>query len=160
MRSLVRRGLLLTVVLSLGAPAVEAAPKETKRDRSDNTFYFTYDDSDEKITNAVSSRMFVKGDPVDFLVYVRETKSNNDAPLKGKLTLRLLDDRSVRYAGTFDFVVKDSEGAIVYANPIAVDFVLRPKAGRRRAEIRYALNLDSGEYKVLGRFKESHDSAS
>ncbi len=159
MRSLSRRGLLVTVVLLLGAPAVEAAPKEIKRDRSDNTFYFTYDDSDEKITNAVSSRMFVKGDPVDFLVYVRETKAKNDAPLKGMLTLRLLDDRSVRYDGTFDFVVKDPDGAIVYANPIAVDFVLRPKAGRRRVGIRYALNLDSGDYRVVGRFKQASASS-
>ena len=146
---------VIGLVLLAGAPTVHAAPSEVKQDRSDNTFYFTYDSANEEITNAVSSRMFVKGDKVDFLVYVRETKNKNDSPLRGKLTLRLLDDRAVRYDGVLNFIVKDSDGAVAYENPAPVDFVLRPKKGSRRAEIRYALNLDSGEYKVVGRFKQS-----
>jgi hypothetical protein len=147
---------LLAAVLSLWTVEPAAAAAITKRyDRSDNRFFFRYDGNGQ-ITSAFSSRRLMRRnrDRVDFFVYVREREDDAQGrQLRGRIRLRLYGRRAVRYDGRFRLVVRDETGAVAFRGSRDVNFVLRPRRGRRTRVLRWAFDLPTGDYTAIGRFR-------
>jgi hypothetical protein len=135
-------------------PAAAAAIRK-RYDRSDNAFSFHYDSGNGRITSAFSSRRLIRRnrDRVDFFVYVREREGAAQDRLRGRIGLRLLRRRAVRYDGRFRLVVRDETGGVAFRGSRDVDFVLRPRRGRRTRVLRWAFDLPTGDYTAIGRFR-------
>jgi len=148
------RLLIFAVLLSAWSVpvAAAAAPIDIKRDRSDNTMYFQYDAVTQTMPSAYSSRIVRRNDRVDFLAYVTERQREGD-PLRGRLVVRLNHDRAVHYEGRLTLLVLDATGAIAFKGIRDVDFVLRPRKGRRARYFKWTFPLLSGDYTTFGRFK-------
>jgi hypothetical protein len=149
---------LLVAVLCLGMVESAAAfPIEIRRDRSDNTLWFSYNGANGKISSMLSGRRLIRAnrDRVDFFTYVREREGAEGKRLVGKLTLRLNRNRAVRYDGRFWLIIVDIETRqVVFKRTKDVNVVLRPRAGRRRLRVlRRVFDLPSGDHRAFGRFR-------
>jgi hypothetical protein len=152
---------LLVAVLSLWTVEPAAAAAITKRyDRSDNMFSFHYDSGNGQITSALSGRRLTRNrDRVDFFTYVTEREgAAQGRRLRGRISLRLYGRRAVRYDGRFRLVVRDETGAVAFRDSRDVDFVLRPRRGRRTRVLRWAFDLPTGDYTAVGRFRADYVS--
>ncbi|MFN2526424.1 MAG: hypothetical protein ABR505_09210 [Actinomycetota bacterium] len=151
LRRLTVLNLLLTV-----AGSAQASPVEIRRDRTDNTYTFTYDADEGEITLAASSRRIRRDDRVSFLVGV---KSDPDAEvgerLRARISLELSSRKAARYDGTFTLIVKNSDGEVVHKQAEDASFFLRPRAGERRAELKLRFDLPSGDYESIARFRSN-----
>lgn len=143
--------LLPLLVMSTG---LAHAATDVQRDRTDNTYTFTYDADEGEITLAASSRRITRNDRVSFLVGLR---SDPDAEVGERLTarisLQLHARKALRYDGTFSLVVRTPEGEPVLKQERREDFVLRPRDGQRRAEFRMNFDLPSGDYEAHAKFR-------
>lgn len=146
------------LVLCLAAPA-SAAPLVMARDRSDNTYYFDYDADSGQILQESSALFVERGDPVSFLLYVREAGESAPAGerLKARFSLSLNKKRVVRYEGTFTLVVKDAAGVVVVREQKVRRIVLRPLVGKRRAAftIPFDLPISGVNYEAKALFRAS-----
>lgn len=147
--------LVLTAVLM--APPAAASPLQVRSDRSDNTFYFTYEAASGRITESSSSARFVRGDPVDFFVYVREARDGSleGERLRARFTFELNKPRVVRYVGRFTLEVRDSLGGVVYRDRVSRKVVLRPQPGQRKKAFSVFFDLLTGSYETKAYFKAS-----
>lgn len=153
-RSSILRYLSLFNILVLFAGTAHASPIEIRRDRTDNTYTFTYDAEEGEITLAASSRRIDRDDRVSFLVGVRADKEAEEGDrLLARISLHLTSRKPVRYDGTFTLVVKDSDGEVVHTQEQDGHFVLRPSSGERRAELTVRFDLPSGDYESFARFR-------
>jgi hypothetical protein len=147
---LVAGGLVLG---SLPAP-LSAAPYRMGGDRSDNTFYFTYDSQDGSMPLQTSSTVFKRRDRVRFYLYVRRRPSAEKGKrLAGVVRLRLLGKRPVRYAGNFKVKVKEADGPLVLQRSRRRRLTLRPRRGGRTARLVVRFDLESGDYEAFARFR-------
>lgn len=146
-------GLLLLAVTATAT----AAPLNVNSDRSDNTFYFTYESASGQITESSSSARFVRKDPVSFLIYVTEGPEGAEQGerLRARFAFELNKRRVVRYRGTFTLEVRDSLGAVVYTDEVQRKVVLRPERGERKKDFSLRFDLPTGSYEARALFKSS-----
>ena len=151
-----RTALIGLLVVALCATA-SAAPLNVRSDRSDNTFYFTYESTSGRITDSSSSARFVRKDPVSFLLYVAEApeEAQQGERLRAQFAFELNKRRVVRYRGTFTLEVRDSLGAVVYTDEIERKVVLRPTRGDRKKDFSVRFDLPTGSYEARALFKSS-----
>src|SRR5687768_2229530 len=130
------RTLLVGLLVLALCSAAAAAPLNVKSDRSDNTFYFTYESPSGRITESSSGARFVRKDPVTFLVYVSEAPAGAEAGerLRARFAFELNKRRIVRYRGIFTLEVRDSLGAVVYIEDVKRKVVLKPARGERKKD--------------------------
>jgi hypothetical protein len=147
---------LVAVLCLWTADPALAAPIKIKRDRSDNTMYFTYNPTKGEIPSAYSSRLLVRGDRVEFFAYVRERPGADvGRRLAGTVKLRVNRHGAVRYNGRFIFIIEDSDGSFERWTR-RVNFVLRPRAGHRKRSLRWVFDLpDPGTYTAYARFRSA-----
>lgn len=145
---------LALVVLLAGSPAA-AAPLRVGTDRSDNTFYFTYQAGRGRITDPSSSARFVREDPVTFLLFVREAarQAKRGERLRARFTFELNERRIVRYRGTFGFEVRNGVGAVTYSGSVDRKLILRPRSGHRKKGFSIPFDLPTGTYEAKAYFK-------
>lgn len=142
--------------MALLAPPASAAPLQMARDRSDNTFYFTYDASSGWITTASSSGRFVRGDAVSFLIYIAEApKADRGERLVARFAFELNRKRAVRYAGTFSYELRNDLGVVVHSGSVQRKLVLRPRAGERKKSFSMRFDVPTGAYEAKAFFKAS-----
>jgi hypothetical protein len=147
---------LLVAVLCLSTVRPAAAdPIRIRRDRSDNTFYFTYKSGSGRIKQATSSVFWRPRDRVDFFSYVVERKATGKGKqLKARIVLRLNRGRAVRYNGRFRFIIQDEDGETThFRGSREVNFLLRPRKGDRKRYFRWIIDLPTGEYRAFARFR-------
>lgn len=146
-------GLLVVALCSTAA----AAPLNVRSDRSDNTFYFTYEAPSGRITESSSGARFVRKDPVSFLLYVTESAEGAEPGerLRARFAFELNNRRVVRYRGTFTLEVRDSLGAVVYTDDVERKVVLRPTRADRKKDFSLRFDLPSGSYEARALFKSS-----
>ena len=151
-----RTVLIGLLVVALCATA-SAAPLDVRSDRSDNTFYFTYESASGRITDSSSSARFVRKDPVSFLLYVAEAPAGAEQGerLRARFAFELNKRRVVRYRGTFTLEVRNSLGAIVYTDDIHRNVILRPARGDRKKDFSVRFDLPTGSYEARALFKSS-----
>ncbi|HEX2240195.1 MAG TPA: hypothetical protein VHJ82_03515 [Actinomycetota bacterium] len=143
--------LSLLVILSGSA---HAAPIDVRRDRSDNTYTFTYNADDGEITLAASSRRITRNDRVSFLLGIRsDPEAEVGERLIARISLQLHSRKPLRYDGIFTLVVKTPEGDVVLKQTREDDYVLRPRDGERRAHFNMRFDLPSGEYEAHAKFR-------
>ena len=144
------------LVLALSTAAV-AAPLNVRSDRSDNTFYFTYESASGRITDSSSSARFVRKDPVSFLLYVTEAAAGAEEGrrLRARFAFELNKRRVVRYRGTFTLEVRNSVGAVVSTDEVSRKVVLRPSRGNRKRDFSINFDLPTGSYEARALFKSS-----
>jgi hypothetical protein len=151
------KSLVLVVLASLAinSSVVQASPRAVKRDRTDNGFSFSYDGNEGEIDTATSSMRIERGDPVNFVIYIRDNPSSDTvgSRLRARLTLSLNKDRARRYLGRFSFEIKDATGTVVYTDGSDHDVRLRPRKGQRQAAITFVFDLPSGDYSAEGLFE-------
>ncbi len=156
LRSSLLRYLSVLTLLAILPGTAHASPTEVRRDRTDNTYTFTYDADEGKITLAASSRRITRNDRVSFLVGV---KSDADAEvgkrLVARISLQLTSRRPAKYDGVFTLVVKNADGEVVLTQERNGSFLLRPRDGQRRAEFTLRFDLPSGEYESVARFRSN-----
>jgi hypothetical protein len=152
-----KAALLVAGGLALGSlPATgSAAPYRMGGDRSDNTFYFTYDSEDASMPVQTSATVFKRRDRVRFYLYVRRRPgAEKGRRLAGVVKLHLVAKRPVRYAGNFIVKVKESEGPLVLKRSRTRRITLRPRPGDRTARLEVRFDLESGEYEAFARFRQ------
>ena len=153
-RTSTRLVMLTALLFALSVPAAAAEPVEVRNDRSDNTMYFQYDAVTGTMPSAYSSRVIRRRDRVDFFAYVAQ---RSDAPLgkrlRGRIVMRLNRDKPVHYEGRIVLVVEDGTGLTAVRRTRNVDFVLRPREGRRSRIFRWTFDLPSGDYTTFARFR-------
>lgn len=145
---------LLLAALSSGAAA---AALNVRSDRSDNTFYFSYDAASGRQIEASSSARFVRKDPVSFLLYVSEAPEGADVGkrLRARFSFELNKPKVVRYRGTFTLEIKDSSGLVIYTDAVRRKVVLRPATGEREKDFSIGFDLPTGSYEARALFKSS-----
>jgi hypothetical protein len=151
-----KTALILACGLVLGAlPApASAAPYRMSRDRSDNTFYFSYDAKDGTMPVESSAAVLKRRDRVRFYLYVRRRPGAPEGRrLAGVIRLRLVANRPVTYSGTFVVKVKEADGPLVLERSRARRLTLRPSPGDRSARIGVRFDLKSGDYEAFARFR-------
>jgi hypothetical protein len=136
--------MMAVVMLASGA----AAALIQDRDQADNFFDFTYR-SRKGITQAGSSMIVKRHDPVQFTVAVGEQKGT---PLYGRVALELARRKPVRYSGTLTFVVTDDAGVTAYTADEPISMTLRPRAGQRSERFRFPFTVPDGHYNVTATF--------
>lgn len=148
--------MIALVVVLLGASA-GAAPRDVGSDRSDNTFYFTYEAASGEITQASSSARFVRKDPVTFLLYVNEAPEGAEEGerLRARFAFELNKRRVVRYRGTFTLEVRNAMGAVAYTDSVTRKVVLRPIKGERKKRFSIEFDLPTGSYEARALFTSS-----
>lgn len=151
-----RLALIALLVVALSAVA-SAAPLNVRSDRTDNTFYFTYEAASGRITESSSSARFVRTDPVTFLVYVSEDPQGAEegGRLQARLAFELNRRRVVRYRGTFTLEVRDSLGTVVFSQSVRRRVVLRPTSGNRKRDFTINFEVPTGSYEARALFKTS-----
>lgn len=144
------------LVLALAAPAI-GAPLVMRSDRSDNTFYFTYEPTSGEVTDPSSSARFVRKDPVTFLLYVTEAPEDADQSeqLRARFTFELNKSQVVRYRGTFTVEVRNSSGAAIYTDDVERRVVLKPVRGERKKVFTIGFDLPTGSYEAVALFNAS-----
>lgn len=153
----------LAAVLGSALIALPAtAAQQVDRDRSDNTFYFTYDATTGTMPEQSSSAGPISvNDPVDFFIYIREREGAAlGQRLAARLVLKLVDypgrdEDAVIYDGDFSFEIDVAEQTEVYSDSSSERIVLRPRQGKRRHVVRFVFELPSGEYRAIARFAKS-----
>lgn len=129
---------------------------EVRRDRTDNTYTFTYDAEEGEITLAASSRRITRDDRVSFLLGVKSDKEAEVGErLIARISLHLTSRKATRYDGTFTLVVKNPDGEVVHKQEEDASFILRPRSGEQRAELRLRFDLPSGDYESFARFRSN-----
>ena len=141
------------VVFVLLLPVALAAPTVMQRDRADNSMSFTYDADDNDVTQATSSLRIRRGDPVQFTTTVDDLET--DPPIRGWISLRLIEKRTVVYDGTFTFHVRDTAGSVVFRASRHASFTLRSQPGKRTKDLSFRFDLPSGDYSVTSTFVAS-----
>lgn len=143
-------GVLIAMLIS--SPGA-AALTEMDRDRTDNTFYFSYEAATGTMPTQESAARYERDDEVTYLVYIRERP---DAPpgerLAAILKLDLIGKEKVIYDGIFSVHVSAGDGTEVYSDEVDVRVVLRPVKGERKAKLRFLFDLPTGDYTALSRF--------
>lgn len=152
-----RWALVPLLVVALLAPPASAAPLQVARDRSDNTFYLTYEGASGRITAASSSGRFVRGDAVSFLIYVSEAPEGAERGerLVARFSFELNRKRAVRYAGTFRFELRNDAGVAVHSGSVQRKLVLRPRSGQRKKGFSLPFDVPTGAYEAKAFFKAS-----
>lgn len=138
------------VLFLLLLPVALAAPTVMQRDRADNSMSFTYDAEDKDVTQATSSIRTRRGDPVQFTTMIDDLET--DPPIRGQITLRLIQSKAVVYDGTFELQVRDVAGDIVFQASRDAAFTLRSRSGKRTKNISFRFDLPTGDYSVTATF--------
>lgn len=150
-------GAILACVFVLLSSSAGAEPLDVRSDRSDNTFYFTYEGASGEITESSSSARFVRNDPVTFLLYVSEAPEGADdgERLRARFAFELNKRRVVRYRGSFTLEVRNSLGAVAYTDSVERRIVLRPRPGERKKAFKIFFDVPTGSYEAKALFKSS-----
>lgn len=153
----VRSAPLVAVIVVFLCASAGAAPLNVRSDRSDNTFYFSYDATSGEITESSSGARFVRSDPVTFILYVREAPDGAEEGdrLRARFALELNKQRVVRYRGVFTLEARNSLGEVVYTESVKRKVVLRPTTGERKKSFSIGFDLPSGSYESRALFKSS-----
>ena len=146
-----RAGIALLVTLAVGlfAPIAQAADV-VGGDRADNSFDFTYR-TGKGITQASSSIILKRHDPVQFTVGVAEEEKSS--AIYGRVVLDLARQSARRYEGTITFTVNDFDtGSVAYTADQAIAVTLRPKRGQRSEKLKFPFAVPDGHYSVTATF--------
>jgi hypothetical protein len=135
----------LALVASAGSALASAAPRAICRDRADNGYSLSYDASEGRIVQALSSVMLKNGDPVRFLTSVTEAKGG----MVGVIKLTLQSQKRFVYNGRFKLSFKDGTQTVVSSSKTRRVVLTRDS---RKATVRFPLTLPSGDFEVLGSF--------
>lgn len=143
----------LLASLTFGEPGAYALAKPVRADRSDNTYYFTYDASEGETTSEASSLQEKRNDPVSHRIYI-DTMAHAKVGkrIKAKIILRLNAKKKRAFRGDLGVEVRDSAAQIVYRAIRKVNFVLRPKKGMRKKRFVFRFDLPSGDYSATSDF--------
>jgi hypothetical protein len=147
--------LLLVASLTITSSVAYASPRRVESDRTDNVFGFSYDATEGEIESASSSVRIERGDPVTFLIYIRDNPGSDEVGgrLRARLSLALKKERARRYQGRFWFEISDATGRVVYTDAVDRDVTLRPRKGRRGSAVSFDFDLLSGDYSAKGFFE-------
>ena len=140
---------MLVLLVSSLPPALAATTKN--RDRTDNSFSFTYDAEQRRMLRAESSIRYDFDDDVEFTVTVKELEGQ-EPPLLGRIWFRLLVKKPVAYQGQVRFRVIDAPGDVTFEATREVSFVLKPEEGQRTHRMRFPFEVPTGDYTVTVKF--------
>lgn len=152
---LLRMGLALIMLASLvGLTAPQTAEaRPVKSDRSDNTFYFSYDATQGEITSAASSLQEPRRNPISQHIYVDAVPGAEvGRRLKATVKFKLNAKEKRRFKGSLTLEIRNGATQLVHLQVKEVDFVLRPKPGARRAKVVFRFDLDTGDYSAVSIF--------
>jgi hypothetical protein len=150
-RALRRIAAVAMASLWLLAPQASAAPRAVGVDRSDNRVHFSYDSGTGSIPSQTTAAQSGINPDVDFEVTIDEAEGSGPG-LLAKITLRLDADRAQTYDGWFAIHVEDGDGQTVFHRTRPRFVRLRPEPGCRRVSLRYAFDLPSDDYDLVGTF--------
>lgn len=135
------------LVMSLIAAPASAAPLPMERDRSDNGIYFRYDSETRSLPEYGSATVIDRRfDRIGFMVHVGLAPADATEPLVAIVSLRLRGKKAVRYSGTFVVRILTESGERALNVKIPAQLVLRPVAGKRRANLTKPFDIAPGWY--------------
>ena len=144
---------LLASLTVIGGSGRAALSKPVQADRSDNTYYFTYDAAKGEATTEASTLQEKRYDPVSHRVYI-DTISEAEVGrrIKATIVFRLNTKEKRAFRGDLAAEVRDAAAQIVYRSVRKVGFVLRPKKGFRSKRFTFRFDLPSGDYSATSDF--------
>ena len=151
-----RRTAAVAVLLVVGllAPAVSAAPLTRGPERSDNGIYFRYEEQSRSLPEYGSATTIEnRFDRVKFTLQVGLAPEEEPDPLVGIVSLRLNGDKPVHYEGSFVIRMRNRAGQRVMNLDLPVDLVLRPRPGKRRANLTKPFDIPAGWYSANAVFR-------
>jgi hypothetical protein len=150
--------LLLALLAASAIPRTVANAAPVRADRSDNTFYFTYDAEQGRITQESSSLQERRRDPVSYRIYVREVDgAATGERLKASVSLKLNRSAAEKkaYRGSLKISIHSSGPAPAYEAEREVSFVLRKRDGARSQSFTFYFDLPSGDYSASSAFRSN-----
>lgn len=146
--------LMLGLLAMLWGSQAVATAREVKADRSDNTYFFSYDAADGTIGTASSSLQERRRDPVSQRIYVDAVPGAAVGErLRAAVNFRLNSKEKRRFSGAVSLEIRDATGRVVFEGTKDVDFTLRPRSGSRGNRLVFRFDLPSGDYAATSMFK-------
>lgn len=156
-RSLSALRLALAVVLLASLTVIGGSgtslAKPVQADRSDNTYYFSYDAGEGEMTSEASSLQEKRNDPISHRIYVDTVaEAEVGQRIKARVIFKLNGRDKRAFRGDVAVEVRDAAAQIVYRSARKVAFVLRPKKGERNKRFIFRFDLPSGDYSATSDF--------
>lgn len=147
---------LLASLIFLGGSGTPALAEPVQTDRSDNTYYFTYDADKGEMTAEASSLQEKRRNPISQRVYIDTIPGAEvGRRIKATILFKLNAQTKRAFRGELAVEIRDATTQIVNRCVGDVNFVLRPKKGLRSARFVARFDLPSGDYSAQSVFNAS-----